>query len=98
MNYKVILSPVAKADIRQAVKYYTLKVSETVAENFLSELENAIKVIAINPFFQVYYKENRGLPMRKFPYIIIFKVDKPEQTVFVKAIFHTSQNPEKYPE
>lgn len=98
MKYEVMLSPVAQANIRQAVEYYTLKVSEMVAENFLNELENVIKVIAINPFFQVYYNENRGFPMRKFPYIIIFKVDEALKTVFVKAIFHTSQNPEKYPE
>ncbi len=65
IHYRVVLSPVAKADIRQAVEYYN--------------------------------NENRGLPMKKFPYMIIFKMDEPEQTVFMKAIFHTSQNPEKYP-
>ena len=35
--------------------------------------------------------------MRKYPYLILFEIAEKEKEVLIKAVFHTSQNPDKYP-
>lgn len=97
MAYKVIVSPIAKADIRKAVAYYKKEASLKVAQNFVSDYELTVKKIAQNPFFQIYYKYFRGLPLYKYPYIIFYQVDEVNQLILIKAVFNASQDIEKRP-
>ena len=50
-----------------------------------------------NPFFEIKIKNYRVLPLSKFPYIIIYKILEDTKIVDIVSIFHTSQNPKKYP-
>lgn len=97
MNYKVIVSPIASKNIEEAIEYYIYKASKKVALDFLKDYKATYKALQINPFYQYHDAKYRFLPFDKFPYIAFFIVDEPSKTVFLNAIFHTSQNPEKYP-
>ena len=55
------------------------------------------KALQIKPFFQFHDNNYRFLSFNKFPYIAFFIVDEPGKNVFLNAVFHTSQNPDKYP-
>lgn len=98
MGFSIKISPVAKKNIRAIVRYYLKNVSEKVVSLFVEDLESSLKVLTLNPYFQKIYKQNRGLPLKKFPYILIFTLDENEKIISLKAVFHTSQNPEMYPE
>ncbi|MBD0726049.1 plasmid stabilization protein [Flavobacterium sp. L1I52] len=97
MNYKVIVSPIASKNIEDAVEYYISKASKKVALDFLDDYKEIYKALQINPFYQIHDSNYHLIPFKKFPYIAFFIIDEPGKTVFLNAVFHTSQNPDKYP-
>ena len=97
MSYKIIVSPIASKSIDDAVAYYMKLSDKKVALSFLKDYKQTYKALQINPFYQLYDNNYRFLPFKKFPYIAFFIADKPSKTVFFNAVFHTSQDPEKYP-
>jgi toxin ParE1/3/4 len=97
MNYKIIVSPIALKNIEEAVNYYISKVSKKVALDFLNDYKKAYNALQTNPFYQFHDNNYRYFPFKKFPYVAFFIVDELSKTVFLNAIFHTSQHPDKYP-
>lgn len=97
MHYKVKVSPIASQNIANAVEYYIEFVSKKVATDFLKDYKKLYKSLQINPFYQFHDNNHRFLSFDKFPYIAFFIVDESSKTVFLNAVFHTSQNPSKYP-
>jgi len=97
MNYKIIVSSIALKNIEEAVEYYILKASKKVALDFLNDYRKVYKALQINPFYQIHDNNYRFLPFKKFPYVAFFMIDELSKTVFLNAVFHTSQNPENYP-
>jgi len=68
-----------------------------VALDFLNDYKKTYKALQINPFYQVHDNNYHFFPFKKFPYIAFFIIDEASKTVFLNAVFHTSQNPNKYP-
>lgn len=97
MNYKIIVSPIALKNIEEAVEYYILKAIKKVAKDFLNDYRKVYKALQINPFYKIHDNNYRFLPFKKFPYVAFFMIDELSKTVFLNAVFHTSQNPENYP-
>ncbi|GGG53949.1 type II toxin-antitoxin system RelE/ParE family toxin [Epilithonimonas arachidiradicis] len=95
MAFKVIVSPVAKSNVREAASYYKREVSNKVAQKFVEDYGQTIQRIRQNPYFQIYYKDFRGLTMRKFPYIVFYQVSV--DTILVKAVFNGLQDTKKRP-
>lgn len=96
MSYKIVIEPRAIADIQDAVDYYETK-REDLGAYFYQIVDEYIESIAKNPFFQIRYKDYHGLPVKIFPYIILYHIDENEKTVYVLSVFNTSQNTTKYP-
>ncbi|REC40078.1 hypothetical protein DRF69_20310 [Chryseobacterium sp. 5_R23647] len=65
-----------------------------VAKFFYKKLLIAEKTLKQTPFFQKIHNDFHRLPLRVFPFIIIYKIEK--KTIKIFRVFHTSQNPEKY--
>ena len=97
MNYRVIISPNASRNIDDAVEYYKENVSKKVALDFLADFQNTYKALQRNPFYKMHDKTYRFLPFKKFKYIAFFIIDEMNETVLLNAVFHTSQDPDKYP-
>ena len=95
MAFKVIVSPIAKSNVREAAYYYQKEVSDKVARKFIEDYEQTIVRIKQNPYFQIYYKDFRGLTMRKFPYVIFYQVS--DDIIFVKSVFNALQDTKKRP-
>lgn len=96
MAYKLVILPQAQREIDVAFEYYG-EVSTAVLLHFYEQLENVYSSLEINPFYQVRYKHLRAIPFKTFPYLIFFDVDKDNYIIYIYSVFHTSQNPEKYP-
>ncbi|AWG21936.1 plasmid stabilization protein [Flavobacterium faecale] len=97
MNYKIVVSPIAKQNIEDAVDYYVKQVSTKVALEFLKDYRKTYKALQKNPFYQFHDTNYRFIPFKKFKYIAFFIVDEKNKTVFINAIFNTYQDPEKQP-
>ncbi len=96
MAFNILTSDNANEDIEQAYLYYLItKKSPQSANNFYDELLSGFNSIAINPFYKLYHKNYRGFPMKKFPYIIFFEIDR--NNINILAVFNTRQNTDKYP-
>ena len=92
MSYHVIIEPTALLDIQQAIDYYDAK-KIGLGEKFEAALDKRLVAIQNNPFYQIRYDTVHCLPLKKYPYMIHFTISKADNTVTVRAIFHTSKNP-----
>jgi toxin ParE1/3/4 len=97
MSFKIIVSPIAVKNLDDAVEYYVSNVSKKVAFDFLKDFKKTYETIQINPFYHIHDNNYRFLPFGKFPFVAFFIVDEISKTVFLNAVFHTSQNPKKHP-
>jgi toxin ParE1/3/4 len=97
--YKVEIEPGAADDINNACIYYLSLLVDTdrLIESFLNDIEASLEKLKLSPKFNFKTKNYRALPLHKFPYILMFTVDDESRIVSVIALFHTSQNPIKYP-
>ena len=96
MEYKVIVSPLAFNDIEKITDFYEAITIEIVIR-FLEELEEAYKVLSVNPHFQIKYKSYRSIPLKVFPFILIFEIDEYNKEIKILSCFHTSRSTKKYP-
>jgi hypothetical protein len=96
MAYKIHLERRALVEVDSALEYYS-KINSKVLKNFNTDLQKAYKVIAKNPFFQKRHKEFRVLPLKKYPYVVVFIIDEQNKSIKIFAVFNTNQNPDKLP-
>ena len=68
-----------------------------VADNFIKDFNKIRKTISENPYFKIWFEDFRAVPLKKYPFLIFFLVDEKENIILIARVFHTSQNPEKYP-
>lgn len=83
-------------DIVQAVEYYNSK-QIGLSEKFDAQVIKYIETLFTNLFYAVRYKDFRCMPIRKFPFLIVFYVNEANNTVFINTLFNTYQNPKKCP-
>ncbi|QBN19717.1 type II toxin-antitoxin system RelE/ParE family toxin [Flavobacterium nackdongense] len=96
MVYKIIVSPRAQNEIVKAIDFYALH-SFDAPNNFILQLQKGYRILAINPFFRVQYKNVRSLNLKNFPYSLYYTIDENQNTVRVLSCFHNKRNPKKRP-
>lgn len=96
MAFEIKLRVEAVIEIEEALDYY-LQISPQTAFLFDEDLDNSFATLKRTPFFENKLLKYRILPLSKFPFIIIYSVIEDKKIVDVISIFHTSQNPNKYP-
>ena len=86
----------AKADLSDASKWYE-KQQKGLGNRFLNEIKEAFNIICENPVgFQVRYDDYRIYFTKIFPYGIHYQYIANKNEVCIKAIFHTSLNPQNW--
>lgn len=96
MIFNIVIEPRALVDIQEAIDYYESK-QNGLGEYFYQVIDEHLDTLSNNPFFEIRYKDYRGLPTKKFPFIIFYFIDEKVKTVYVMSVFNTSLNPSKYP-
>ncbi len=96
MRFKVVIEPRALADIQDGIDYYEEQL-EGLGERFSATVDHYLKSISLNPYYQVRYEDYRAIPTGKFPYLIVYYLNEEQETAYVMAVFHTSQDPIKLP-
>ncbi|REG86373.1 hypothetical protein [Algoriphagus antarcticus] len=95
MNFDVLVEPLAKEDIQQAIIFYEER-KEGLGKESELELHHYFKILETNPFFQIKYDSVHCLPLKKFPFMIHFTLNEEYRKVIVRAVFHTSRNPQEW--
>ncbi len=95
MTFSIFIDPEAIKDIQQAIDYYEEQ-EIGLGKRFEESLNKHLLVLEKHPFFNIRYDNVRCLPMKKFPFMLHFTVDESLKSVILRAVFHTSINPEKW--
>ena len=95
MAYTIIIEPIALKDIQKAIDYYDEQLIGLGAK-FEAALNQHLISLEKNPFFQLRYDQVHCLPVKKYSYMIHFTINEIDKTLTVRAVFHTSQDPNKW--
>jgi toxin ParE1/3/4 len=95
MAFKVVLDPRAIEDIQESIDFYEDQ-EPGLGKRFESLLHHHLTTISKSPYFQVRYDDVHCLPLKKFPHMIHYTIDREKKIIQVMAVFHTSLNPEKW--
>ena len=79
------------------LNYYQENVSKKVANLFLKDYKESFKDILKTKYFKLFFEDFRGKPLKKFPFFVFYTIEENLKIITIKAIFHTSQNTDKYP-
>jgi hypothetical protein len=91
MSYTALLDTDAIQDLQDAIDYYdNQKIG--LGEEFDNQFDKVIEVLELNPFFQVRYDNVHCFPMKKFPYMAHYTINKEKQIVMIRAILSTRKN------
>jgi plasmid stabilization system protein ParE len=94
MNYSYYLHPLADKDYAEAYAWYEDK-EEGLGERFIVAVRKKIEAIISNP--EVYgskgKKEFREAMVEGFPYIIVYKLRKRKEQIFISSIHHAKKHP-----
>jgi len=86
MNYKVVYIPLAKQDLKKAVKYYK-DISSKLAKDFIFRISEGKKYISQNPYGDdIMYNGIRMHYIRQFPYHIHYKILDDRKQILILAI------------
>ena len=86
MNYQIVLSPDANAEINSVVRWY-LNIDPDLAVRFLVEYKTVLRRIARLPYaFAIRTDASRRARLNRFPYYVHYSVD--QNIVTVTAIVH----------
>lgn len=95
MSYRIIFHPEADEEYRESFLWYERKVKD-LGYRFEKAVEETLSLILKNPNR---YPKRKGLYrealVSDFPYVIIYKIKKQTEKIFISSLFHTSRNPQK---
>ncbi len=93
MSRKILFRDKAISEMMSAYWWYEdAKIG--LGDVFLKKIDTYIDIIKENPeAFRIVYKKFRQIPIKKFPFVILYKVYP--SAVVIHSVFHTSQNPDK---
>lgn len=93
MKYNFLVTPRAKKEFIDAYEYYEEK-ADDLGEKFRKEVYHFIYLIIDNPLhYPLKTKKQREIVLKKFPFVILFRIEEITKTIYVSSIFHTKRNP-----
>ena len=90
MSYKIIFQNEALDDIQDAYDWYENQLP-SLGDDFLLDLYAVIEKLKEHPLhYSLVFNEFRSVGLKRFPYRIIFKIDR--INVYINMIKHKHQN------
>ncbi|MBC7553636.1 MAG: type II toxin-antitoxin system RelE/ParE family toxin [Taibaiella sp.] len=93
MSYTVVFSERANRELTDSWKWYEER-KYGLGDQFTEAVLKIIAVLESNPekglLRNTIFKE---VIVKKFPFLIIYRVEKEDKIVFIHSIFHSSRNP-----
>lgn len=90
MKYKVEVKEEARRDISEAAEWYERQ-QAGLGQRFRENVINYLEYLSISPLnHQRKYKENREVLIKKFPYVVVYRVVD-HNLVVILSIAHCKQ-------
>jgi plasmid stabilization system protein ParE len=94
MNYPLVITPEAEADMQQASQWYESQ-RVGLGADFLDRVEKVLDRITFSPeIHAVAYRNVRQTLVRKFPYVVCYILE--QDRVDVIAVFHVRRDPSSW--
>ncbi|MFA6923950.1 MAG: type II toxin-antitoxin system RelE/ParE family toxin [Bacteroidales bacterium] len=95
-NYKLKFEKEARADLTNSIKWYNEQ-KEGLGKYFFNEVNIFLDFIKSHPdACEQKHRNARFLPLKRFPFVIIYTVDDSLKIINIVAVFNTYRNPDKY--
>ena len=95
MKFKIKIEQGARIDIQEAITWYNDH-QKGLGKKYHSTILKHIDGLKSNPYYLKKYDTVHCLPIKKYPFMIHFTIDKVNKTVSVRAVLHTSLSPENW--
>lgn len=94
--YEIELSQKALYELDEASEWYEEQLAG-LGTRLLKEVNKYLTTISKSPkLFQVYFPDEiRMVPLKVFPYLIVYWIDETNAKVAVLSIFHAKRHPSK---
>ena len=91
MTYRLVVRRQAKADIREAARWYERQ-RGGLGRAFVQQIDTLLDRVRLNPMqHQIVYREVRRAIPRRFPYGVFYRIDG--STVLVFAVVDLHRDP-----
>ena len=92
MKYRIIVRPEVENDLKEAFSWYEDK-RQGLGHDFLLQIDAGLSFIQRNPkIYPPEYKETRKHLTKRFPYKIIYLVEK--ENIIILAVIHSKRSPD----
>lgn len=93
MSFKIKYNPEVFLDFRNAVDWYN-KQQYGLGDRFFTILREHLNLLKNSAsLFATRYDDIHCMPIRKFPYMVHYRIDKTHTTIKVEAIINTNRDP-----
>lgn len=93
-SFKVIVNDHVVDEIQEAVDFYKEK-QKSLGKRFYKSAKKTIKALENDALiYQIKYNDVRCVKIKKFPYLVHYKINQKSNTVIVYALICTYRNPE----
>ncbi|HFA48237.1 MAG TPA: type II toxin-antitoxin system RelE/ParE family toxin [Bacteroidetes bacterium] len=95
MAYKLIYGKKSRSELDEAITWYK-DISNQTATKFYSAAQSRLNEISDQPhrFGPIRNRRRyRRAKIKRFPYLIVFRIDEAKQKVHIISIWHEKRNP-----
>ena len=94
MSYTYQIHPLVEQDFEEGYIWYEERL-KGLGEKFINAVDKKIKQILQNP--EIYgskgVKSIREAQVDKFPYLVVYKINKRKKEIYITSIHHTKKHP-----
>ena len=93
MKFKVVYNPEVFDDLQQAIDWYNEQQPGLGNRFFTTSKKqlNSLKSSALH--YAIRYDDIHCMPIKRFPYMVHYRINLSDKTVTVEAVYHTSRSP-----
>ena len=95
MTYSYKFNEAAQIEYEGALEWY-LERGQKAAEGFVNSIDAALLKICTYPLrYRNTYKHFYEIGLKKYPFILIYSIEEPDNVIIVWKIFHHKRNPKR---
>jgi len=91
-DFNISFVPEAIIDIYEITRYYEIQ-QPGLGKEFYEYINESLELLKIFPYiYKRFYKKYRISILSKFPFNIVYQIDKQGKNVIIYIVFHQSRN------
>jgi len=95
MRFSVRIDPDAFEDIQEGITYYNQQRSG-LGVKFHKMIMSHFKTLESNPYFKVRYDKVHCIPVKKYPYMIHYTLEKANRLIIIHGVINTNRDPKHW--